>query len=83
VPVPQERVVTRFVYVGREPRHTNTRRTPTRPDAPARREEADDDAGPTSYFTGVDMAEFRPADELKIRVIKKGRGDEEHERKAR
>jgi hypothetical protein len=31
---------------------------------------------PTSYFTRVDMEDFRPADELKIRIVKKGRTDE-------
>jgi hypothetical protein len=81
VPVPHERVVTRVVYVERAPRPTSPRRAPARP-APREGKEADDAAGPTSYFTGVDMAEFRPADEMKIRVIKKARPDEE-ERKAR
>lgn len=83
VPVPQERVVTRFVYVEREPRRPGARPAPpdAAPTAPAKDEA---DAGDTtSYFTGLDMAEFRPADEMKIRVIKKGRGDEEQERKVR
>jgi len=79
VPVPHERVVERVVYVEREARPKNARRATPRP-APDAREERD---GPTSYFTGVDMAEFRPADEMKIRVIKRARADEEQEGKAK
>ncbi|HWS55533.1 MAG TPA: hypothetical protein VN228_15450, partial [Pyrinomonadaceae bacterium] len=82
VPVPHERVVRQVVYVERETRPARARR-PTPPAATGAREEREGDAGPTSYFTGVDMAEFRPADEMKIRVIKRGRADDEPERKAR
>jgi hypothetical protein len=31
---------------------------------------------PTSYFTRVDMADFQPADEMKIRILKRGKTDE-------
>jgi hypothetical protein len=31
---------------------------------------------PTSYFTRVDMADFQPADEMKIRIVKRGKTDE-------
>jgi hypothetical protein len=31
---------------------------------------------PTSYFTRVDMADFQPADEMKIRIVKRGKADE-------
>lgn len=30
----------------------------------------------TSYFTHVDMNDFQPADEVKIRIVKRGRADE-------
>jgi hypothetical protein len=76
-PVPQERVVTRVVYVERGPRAPAPRRdapTPARPAPPPAVAETADAA---SYITGVDMAEFHPADRMKIRVIKKGRPDEE------
>jgi len=79
VPVPQERVVTRFVYVERGGRTAPATRArsavaPARDD-PSRVEAEGADA--TSYFTGVDMAEFHPADQMKIRVIKKARPEEE------
>jgi predicted protein tyrosine phosphatase len=31
---------------------------------------------PTSYFTRVDMADFQPADEMKIRIVKRGKTGE-------
>ncbi|HYY97290.1 MAG TPA: hypothetical protein VE642_01795 [Pyrinomonadaceae bacterium] len=31
---------------------------------------------PTSYFTRVDMADFEPADEMKIRIVKRGKTGE-------
>jgi len=77
VPVTHERVVTRTVYVERERREPAAPRVaaaPQRP-APAPEEAEGDDA--TSYFTGVDMAEFRPADKMEIRVIRKGRPEDE------
>ena len=73
VPVPQERVVTRVVYVERPARASGARTAPARRAAPAKEDAGD----PTSYFTGLDMAEFRPADEMKIRVIKRGRPEDE------
>jgi len=33
-------------------------------------------AEPTSYYTRVDMADFQPADEMKIRIVKRGKTDE-------
>ncbi|PYS97361.1 MAG: hypothetical protein DMF65_11870 [Acidobacteria bacterium] len=123
VPVPQERVVTRVVYVEKKERG-ESRAAYTRADADesartdakefaqtgannfsragangpaakanwhaatgARESKAEvgrSNAGagrsgagaPTSYFTRVDMKDFQPADELKIRIVKKGRADE-------
>lgn len=71
-PVTRERVETRVVYVEREPRAAPAPRTPA-PAAAAAEAEADD----ASYITGVDMAEFHPADQMKIRVIKRHRPDDE------
>jgi hypothetical protein len=73
VPVPSERVVTRVVYAERG--RANARNEASRARAKSRR--ADDPAnapagGAASYFTPVDMAEFKPADEVKIRVVRKG-----------
>lgn len=85
VPVIQERVVTRVVYVEKNERDesrgvpakspvaglaTMSARAP-KPVAGSR------DAGePASFITRVDMNDFRPADDMKIRVIKKGGSDE-------
>jgi hypothetical protein len=79
-PAPRERVVTRFVYVERKPRR-----------APRRRARAFEDEAPAGavarapasgaaaadYFTRIDMGEFRPAGELKIRLVRKGKGDDD------
>jgi hypothetical protein len=83
VPVPQEKIVTRYVYVEREP--------PAPAPAPAARPalatpdasdvaDASETADTTSYFTGVDMAEFRPAAKMEIRVIKRSRPEDEPEK---
>jgi len=91
VPVVQERVVTRFVYVEkngrRAPRGTDEnlpeRREPERRVrqrqqlASVEREGAREaEAHGTGYFTRVNMEEFQPAQEMKIRMLKKGHGDE-------
>jgi hypothetical protein len=85
VPVIQEKVVTRVVYVEKNERDEGrglpaksplvglaaTGARGSKPVADSR------DAGdPASFITRVDMADFRPADDMKIRVIKKGRADE-------
>lgn len=66
VPVPTERVVTRVVYADRK--STPARRAPNRSTQVENAQTGD----AASYFTPVDMAEFKPADEVKIRVVKKG-----------
>jgi hypothetical protein len=73
VPVPFERVVTRTVYAERR---DGGRRTAVPPAARAKADRPRRDAE-TSYFTRVDMAEFRPADDMKIRIIKRGKSDED------
>ena len=95
VPVIQERVVTRTVYVEKKERGA-ARVVSTR--AGAREELAQKDerverdksgAGQeqspepvqspethAGYFTRVDMNDFQPADEMKIRIVKRGGTDE-------
>ncbi len=77
VPVVRERVVTRVVYVEKKERRG------ARPDAALaaeRERRARDGEQPSgaasSYFTRVDMEDFQPADEMKIRIVRKGKGDE-------
>jgi hypothetical protein len=86
VPVVRERVVTRVVYVEKKERvrgegvlEPSASRSSAAGGATAeKRRAADsrDDASATSFFTRVDMADFRPADEMKIRIVKKGGTDE-------
>ncbi len=75
---PPERVVERVVYVERK---SNKRMTERAGQLAARgRAEAvrdSDDESTTSYFTSVDMGEFQPPDEMKIRIVKKGKADED------
>ncbi|HYH86001.1 MAG TPA: hypothetical protein VEX60_11155 [Pyrinomonadaceae bacterium] len=85
VPVIHEKVVTRVVYVGKNERD-ESRGVPVKVAggglaATGAREpkpvaETRDAGEPASFITRVDMADFRPADDIKIRVIKKGRSDE-------
>jgi hypothetical protein len=79
VPVPQERVVERVVYVERKERRGDE--DSPRPQVKSARPRAEGQGrGPskaTSYFTRVDMAEFQPADAMKFRIIKKGKADED------
>ena len=87
VPVPYERIVTRIVYVERKngqakdaaaderERQQFAVTGPERED-PSRPAGRRSDGHGTGYFTRVDMADFQPADEMKIRIIKKGTGDE-------
>jgi hypothetical protein len=81
-PAPPERVVERVVYVEREsrPRRANERAGQVAARGRAGGAAGKDAAageGPTSYFTRVDMGEFEPPDELKIRIIKKGKAEDE------
>jgi hypothetical protein len=84
VPVVRERVVTRVVYVEKKERARNDGvLEPSASSASGganaeKRRAADsrDDASATSFFTRVDMADFRPADEMKIRIVRKGGTDE-------
>ena len=92
VPVVQERVVTRTVYVEKKERGA-ARGVSTRGDAResvAQRNEKDEtDAGApqrvepakghdthAGYFTHVDMNDFQPSNEVKFRIVSRGGTDE-------
>ena len=92
VPVVEERVVTRTVYVERKGRAA-ARLSPSQTTAQTvsrealaqgtTREGRDGDAGRPAekesnagYFTRVNMEDFRPADEVKIRIVSRGRTDD-------
>lgn len=78
-PAPPGRVTTRVVYVERESRGAKERagRLAARGRAEGPRGADADGEGTTSYFTSVDMDEFQPPDEMKIRIVKKGKADED------
>jgi hypothetical protein len=92
VPVVEERVVTRTVYVEKKERaavRISPRQVPSREDAreslaqgaprdgreasAGRPAEKESNAG---YFTRVNMEDFQPADEVKIRIVSRGGTDE-------
>jgi hypothetical protein len=87
VPVVQERLVTRTVYVERKGREGARPAAPRRPEreelaqggagdveAPRRREEAQGQEA--QAFTRVDMNDFQPAGEVKLRIVSRGGVDE-------
>lgn len=90
VPVVQERVVTRTVYVEKKGRGglqaAATRRQPEREElarregreveAPRQQEPAQNPEAHAGYFTRVDMNDFQPAGEVKLRIVSRGGTDE-------
>jgi hypothetical protein len=73
VPVVRERVVTRVVYVEKKERPGAALAA----ERERRAREGEQASGAaSSYFTRVDMEDFQPADEMKIRIVRKGKGDE-------
>ena len=77
-PAPAERVSTRVVYVERGSRRGAKERAvrlAARGRAASEKESGEEST--TSYFTSVDMGEFQPPDEMKIRIVKKGKADED------
>ena len=77
-PAPPERVVERVVYVERESRRAAKERGgQLAARGRAGSEKESDEESTTSYFTSVDMGEFQPPDEMKIRIVKKGKADED------
>lgn len=76
VPVVQERVVERVVYVERKERPAA--RPANRQLASAARNPSAARAGAdASYVTPVDMAVFEPAGEMNFRIVKRGKTDDE------
>ena len=77
VPVVRERVVTRVVYVEKKARRGDAVEL-----AAAGARAMEEGAGPrgaggaSSYFTRVDMEDFQPAGEMKIRIVRRGKADE-------
>jgi hypothetical protein len=88
VPVVHERVVTHTVYVEKKERGAGrgvSSRAEARDavtvdatDVAVQKQSAHPAATgtPAGYFTRVDMGDFQPADDMKIRILKKGRADE-------
>jgi len=89
VPVVQERVVTRTVYVekkGRGGEQAAPRRQPEREqlarrdernvETPQRQEPVQSPEAHAGYFTRVDMNDFQPAGEVKLRIVSRGGTDE-------
>ena len=79
-PAPTERVIERVVYVERESRRASKVRVgqlAARGRAGGLKDTDSKEESTTSYFTSVDMGEFQPPDELKIRIVKKGKADED------
>jgi hypothetical protein len=80
VPVVQEKVVTRIVYIEKNERERNEARRPNptvqrnNPTLTARRSEEESAQG--GLFTHANLTDFQPADEMKIRVIKRSNPDE-------
>ncbi len=79
-PAPPERIIERVVYVEKESSRRRANERTVQLAARAREEDlkgadAAVEEGPTSYFTRVDMGEFQPPDEMKIRIIRKGKGE--------
>jgi hypothetical protein len=92
VPVIQERVVTQIVYVEKKERgaardvstRTEARKLLAQQDkrdkndveTPRQTEPARSPEAHAGYYTHVDMNDFQPADEMKIRIVKRGGTDE-------
>ena len=92
VPVVQERVVTRIVYVEKKergaPRVVSTRaaareelargdgKNERDAEAPQSPEPAQNPEAHAGYYTRVDMNDFQPAGEVKLRIVSRGGTDE-------
>ncbi|MBA2734733.1 MAG: hypothetical protein H0U54_17870 [Acidobacteria bacterium] len=80
VPVYREKVVTRTVYVEKKMPEKNA----TRPRTPVSKPEettltarhAEKASGQGGFFTQANLTDFQPADEMRIRVIKRSNSDE-------
>ena len=74
VPVVQERVVERVVYVEKKERPAAR---PAKSQLASAPRPSARDGSDASYVTPVDMAVFQPAGDINFRVIRKGRTDDE------
>ena len=80
VPVFREKVVTRTVYVEKKVHEKNAvrpRTLTTQPDeATLTARHAEEESGQGGFFTRANLTDFQPADEMRIRVIKRSNSDE-------
>lgn len=80
VPVVQEKVVTRIVYVEKKEREKKEggRKAPSvqRNDSTLTARRAEEESVQGGFFTHANLTDFQPADEMRIRVIKRNNPDE-------
>jgi len=80
VPVFREKIVTRTVYVEKKGREKNATRPRTLTAQPAETtltaRHAEEKSGQGGFFTRANLTDFQPADEMRIRVIKRSNSDE-------
>lgn len=80
VPVIQEKVVTRVVYVEKKEREKTeaTRKSPIiqRDASTLTARRADEESVKGGFFTHANLTDFQPTDEMRIRVIKRSNPDE-------
>jgi hypothetical protein len=81
VPVIREKVVTRTVYVEKSAREVNNprRQSPTplaRDESTLTASNSEKERRQGSFFTRVNLTDFQPPDEMKIRIIKRRTSDE-------
>lgn len=80
VPIVQEKVVTRIIYVEKKEREKKEggRRLPNiqRNDSTLTARRAEEESVQGGFFTHANLTDFQPADEMRIRVIKRNNPDE-------
>jgi hypothetical protein len=80
VPVYREKVITRVVYVERKLREKNAVHPRTLTNKPEETtltaRHAEEESGQGGFFTRANLTDFQPADEMRIRVIKRSNSDE-------
>ena len=80
VPVYREKIITRTVYVEKKPRGKNEPRPQTpiiqRKEATLTARHDEEEGGQGGFFTRANLRDFQPADEMRIRIIKRSDSDE-------
>ena len=77
VPVIQERVVTRTVYVDRTvPASSSGRRSLRAPAGEARLITQASEQAPAGLFTSAALSDYQPPEEMRIRIVKRSNSDE-------